>query len=140
MVGLINGLRRYDEALLSRYGQEAVPMDVDLKQALFTFTNEPLMRIEGGIEKEGSDTAEVDPAFKGMRLSAQSPIFLRKVKEIWKVDLTAMRNDPRHDPNVIQQYLAAGKALAKAAANIRAGRYKTLQAAQRAVEDGAAGM
>jgi hypothetical protein len=125
-VSLITGLRAYDRALLSRFGDAAVSTDNDLKQAVQSLADEPIMRLEGGIVKESDETAEVDPALNGARLAARPPIYLRREKGVWKVDLAAMKSDPDHDPTVMEQYLAAGKALQHMAYAVRRGQYKTL--------------
>lgn len=133
MVRLVDGLRAYDRALLSRFGRDAVPADVDLKQTIMTVSQEPIAQIEEGIVREGSDSAEIDPAYKGVRLAARAPLFLRKVKGQWKVDLAAMAHDADHSPTAVKQYLAAGDALHDAARQIASGRYKTFADAERAL-------
>jgi len=135
MVALLDGLKAYDRALLSRFGPQAAAADVDLKQAILTLAQDPLARIEDGIVREGPDTAEIDPAFHGVRLTARPPIYLRKDKGLWRVDLPATaRQDPRLDPVVARRYLAAGKALHDAARQIASGRYKTFAEAERAMD------
>jgi hypothetical protein len=133
MVTLITGLREYDQALLDKFNREALPMDVTLKQAIATFADEPVMRLQGGVVKEAEDTAEVDPGLGGVRLSRRRPVYLRKQGDVWKVDLAAMRDDPQHDPALAGDYILAGKAMRQAASDIRRGHYKTFQAAQDAV-------
>jgi hypothetical protein len=135
IVTLITGLREYDNAMLLRFRNEAVSEDIDLQAAIQDLATEPIMRLQDGIVKEGPATAEVDPAYKGVRLRSRSPVFLRREKGIWKVDLEALREDPRHSPEATQQYLAAGQALRRAAKDIRLGRYKTFAAAQQASAD-----
>ena len=76
--------------------------------------------------------AAVEPAVDGMRLQGRPPIYLRKEKEGWKVDLAATAQaDRRFSAEVRQQYAAAGKALHRAADQVNAGHYKTLAEAQR---------
>jgi hypothetical protein len=135
IVTLITGLREYDSALLLRFRNEAVSADIDIQAAIQGVAEEPIMRLQDGIVKESPDTAEVEPAFKGVRLRSRSPIFLRREKGIWKVDLEALREDPQHSPEATQQYLAAGQALRRLAKDIRLGRYKTFAAAQQASAD-----
>ncbi|HSU67871.1 MAG TPA: hypothetical protein VLJ39_13425 [Tepidisphaeraceae bacterium] len=133
-VGLINGLRNYDQALLSRFGQAAVATDLELKQAIQSLAQDPVMKFDGAIVHEGEDTAEIRAALKGVRLASEPPILMRKENGLWKVDLTAMRQDPRHDPALVQQFALAGKALENAAQLIRSGRYRSIQEAQQAIE------
>lgn len=135
MAALIGGLRSYDRALVERFGQQAIPADVDIKQAITEFTTEPIVRFREGMVKGGGDTAEIDAAIGHVRLAAQPPVYMRKLKDGWKVDLTTTHQDPRHDPAVVASYLAAGQALDKAAKAIRAGRYRTFAEAQQAVGD-----
>jgi hypothetical protein len=135
MAALVGGLRDYDQALLSRFGRQAIPIDVDLKQAVTELVNEPMVRFQDGLVKEAGDRAEVDAALGHIRLTAQPPMFLRRDKVGWKVDLTMMRQDTLHSPERIEQYLAAGKALKNAARNVRSGHYKTLDEAQQAMAD-----
>ena len=133
MVALVSGLREYDQALLERFGRQAVPIDVDLKQAIFSMANEPIIRFQEGIVKESEDTAEIDAAIGHIRLMAQQPVYLKREKSGWKVDLAAMRESPRHSPESIEQNLAAGRALKAAARDVRTRRYKTLDEAQQAL-------
>jgi hypothetical protein len=139
MAALVNGLRSYDEALVSRFGRQATRMDVDLKQAVTTLVDEPMFRFQDGLLKEGEDRAEIDPAFGHIRLAAQPPMYLARDKQGWKVDLAAMRQDPLHSPQRVEQYLAAGRALQAAAKDVRLGRYRTLEEAQQAIADQASG-
>jgi len=133
MVSLVNGLRHYDQALLGRFGQEAVPADVDLRQALQSMTQDPITHVEGGIVSEANDAPLIYPAVGGMKLAAHAPMHMRKEGKIWKVDLAAMSDEPRYSPEVGRRYRAAGKALSDAARHIRAGRYRTLGEAEQAV-------
>lgn len=133
LAALVRGLRRYDEALVARFGQEAIPADVDLRQALQTMTEDPISHMRDGIVSESAQTAVVYPAALGIKLAAHSPMMLRKDKSGWKVDLAAMAREPSHDPAVVRQYRAAAKALNDAALQIRSGRYKSLAEAQQAI-------
>jgi hypothetical protein len=135
MAALVGGLRDYDQALLSRFGRQAIPIDVDLKQAVTELVNEPMVRFQDGLVKESGDRAEVDAALGHIRLAAQPPMYLRRDKVGWKVDLTLMRRDTLHTPESIEQYLMAGIALKIAARDVRAGHYKTLDEAQQAMAD-----
>jgi hypothetical protein len=135
IVTLITGLREYDSALMLRFGSDAISADIDLQAAIQDVAQEPVVRLQDGVVKEGPDTAEVAPAFKGVRLRSRSPVFLRRDKGVWKVDLEALREDPQHSSEVTRQYLAAGQALRRAAKDIRLGRYKTFAAAQQASAD-----
>lgn len=135
MAALVGGLRSYQQALDQRFGNQAVQTDDDIRQALSEFTTQPIVRFQNGLVKEGPDTAEVQAAIGHIRLAAQSPVYLKREKDGWKVDLTAMRQDPRHNPAVVAQYLAAGESLSDAAKAIRAGRYRTFAEAQQALGD-----
>jgi hypothetical protein len=134
MVALLGGLRNYDQALVARFGQQAVPVDVDLKQAIFSMANQPIIRFQDGIVKESENTAEIDAAVGHIRLMAQRPVYLKRLPDGWKVDLETMRQDPHHGSDAIGQYVAASKALNAAARDIRAGRYRTLDEAQQAID------
>ncbi|HEY2586674.1 MAG TPA: hypothetical protein VGI81_12995 [Tepidisphaeraceae bacterium] len=135
MAALIRGLRGYQQAMDQRFKNEAVQTDDDIRQALSEFTTEPIVRFQNGLVKEGDDTAEIQAAIGHIRLAAQPPVQMKREKDRWKVDLTAMRQDPRHNPAVVAQYLAAGESLSKAAKAIRLGRYRTFAEAQQAVGD-----
>lgn len=130
MTALLTGLRAYDQAMVGRFGQQAVPLDVDLKQAIFSMANEPIVWFQDGIVKEAEDTAEIDAAVGHVRLMAARPVYLKHDQHGWKVDLAAMREHPDHRPETVAQFLAAGKALQAAASEIRSGRYKTFGDAQ----------
>ena len=134
MTALISGLRSYDSAIVSRFGGQATTADIDLKQALLTLADEPVTQIDGGIVSEALETAKIEPAFNGMRLTARPPIYLRKVKGVWKVDLTAMGQSPSHNPGMARRLLEGGQALTRTARDITSGQYKTLAAAQAALE------
>lgn len=137
MAALITGLRNYDQAMLARFGRQAIPLDIDLKQAVTTLVDQPIVRFQDGIVKEYEDAAEIDAAIGHIRLGAQPPVFLKRDKAGWKVDLTAMRQDLEHSPERIEQYLSAGRSLAKSAQDIRKGRYRTFDEAQAAIGDAA---
>lgn len=132
MTSLISGLRSYDEALMARFGRQALTTDIDLKQAVTELANEPIVRFQDGIVKESDTTAEIQAAVGHIRLAAVPPVYLKREKDGWKIDLTAMARDPAHSPQQVEQYLAAGKALNSAARQIRAGRYRTFDEAQQA--------
>ena len=129
---LITGLRDYDRAITAKFGVEAIQTDVQLKQAISDLWEVSIQHTETAIVKEGPQTATVEPAVGNVRLQARPPIYLRKEKDHWKVDLglTAQR-DKRFSPDTAEQYAAAGKALHQAANSVRSGRYKTLAEAQR---------
>jgi hypothetical protein len=135
MTALIGGLRSYDQALVQRFGREAVQMDDEIRQAIAEFTTQPIVRFQDGLVSEGPDRAEIQAAIGHIRLAAQSPVYMKRQKDGWKVDLTVLRQDPRHDPAVIAEYLAAGESLSRAAKSIRQGRYGTFADAQQAVGD-----
>ena len=133
LAALVRGLRHYDQAILARFGTEAIPADVDLRQALQSMTQDPISRIQDGILSESAESAVIYPAALGIKLAAHPPMMLRKDKSTWKVDLSAMSQEPSHDPAVIGQYRSAAKALNDAARRVRAGRYKSLAEAQQSV-------
>src|SRR5579884_1493081 len=64
---LIGAMRRYDQALTSRFGQQAAGMDAQLKQGLVTMTEDPITGVEGGTvqQDERSGTAQVLPGMRG---------------------------------------------------------------------------
>ena len=64
---------------------------------------------------QSAESAVIYPAAFGIKLAARPPIMLRKGKSAWRVDLSAMAQEPGHDPAVIRQYHAAAKALRNAA-------------------------
>lgn len=135
MAALIGGLRNYDQALVQRFGREAAQVDDEIRQAVAEFTTQPIVRYQNGMVSEGPDTAEVQAAIGHIRLAAQPPVYMKREKDGWKVDLTALRQDPRHNPAVVAGYLAAGESLARAADLIRQGRYRTFADAQQALGD-----
>jgi len=129
---LITGLRAYDHAVTSRFGLEAVQTDTQLKQALADLSDTPIEHAENALVNQGPETASVEPAAGGIRLKARPPMYLRKEKLVWKVDLEATSQvDRRFSPATAEQYLAAGKALHEAARKVNGGRYKSLAEAQR---------
>ena len=133
MAALVRGLRHYDQAILGRFGTDAVPADVDLRQAIQSMTQDPISHIQDGIVNQSAESAVIYPAAFGIKLAARPPMMLRKGKSTWKVDLSAMSQEPGHDPAVIRQYRAAAKALTDAARDVRAGRFRTLAEAQQSV-------
>jgi hypothetical protein len=135
MAALIGGLRSYDQALVQRFGNQAVQTDDEIRQAISDFATQPIVRFQNGLVSEGPDTAKIQAAVGHIRLAAQPPMYMKREKDGWKVDLTAMREDPRRNPAVVAQYLAAGQSLAKAAEAIREGRYRTFAEAQQAFGD-----
>lgn len=132
ITGLISGIRSYDKAIRAKFGQQATSTDIDLKQALSELADEPLVWFKDGLVEEADNSAEIQAALNHTRLAAIHPVYLKREKNGWKVDLTAARHDPNHDPQQIEQYLAAGKALSDAARQIRLGRYRTLEEAEQA--------
>lgn len=132
ITALITGLRSYDDALVTRFGRQALTTDIDLKQAVTELANEPIVRFQDGMVKESENTALIQAAVGHIRLAAQPPVYLKREKDGWKVDLAESRRDPTHSPERVAQYLAAGDALKKAARDIRAGRYRTFDEAQQA--------
>lgn len=133
ITSLISGIRSYDNAIRSKFRQQAVATDIDLKQALSEIADEPLVWFKDGLVNEGEDTAEIRAAVNHTRLAAIHPVYLKREKNGWKVDLTAVRQDSNHSSQQVEEYLAAGKALHSAARQIRLGRYRTLEEAEQAV-------
>jgi hypothetical protein len=132
MALLVNGLKSYDRAIVAHFGTEATADDAQIKRALLELVDDSIAHVKEGLVKEDSDVAEVDPAWNGLRLSARPPIFLRKERGLWKVDLpTTAKFDPRFSPETVERYTAYGRALSNAARDINAGRYKTLAQAER---------
>jgi hypothetical protein len=132
MSSMVTGLRRYDEAILRRFGHQAAQTDSQLRQAITQFVQDQIERLQDGIVSEGPDTAQVQPGWHGeVRLSGRPPVLLRKEKGLWKVDLEATAKvDPKFDLEAVARYRAYGKALHDAAYQINAGRYKTLAEAE----------
>jgi hypothetical protein len=132
MSSMLTGLRRYDQAIIRRFGHQAAQTDSQLRQAITQLVQDQLERLQDGIVREGPDTAEVDPGWHGeVRLTGRPPVMLRKEKGLWKVDLEATaRIDPKFDAEAVARYRAYGKALHDAAYQIDAGRYKTLAEAE----------
>jgi len=129
---LVTGLRAYEHAITKRFGGQAAQTATQLRQAVTDLIEVSIGHAENGIVNQGPETASVEPAVGNVRLRARPPIYLRKEKDRWKVDLaTTAQGDKRFDPAIAQQYLAAGKALHEAAKRVNAGRYKTLADAQR---------
>jgi hypothetical protein len=129
---LITGLRDFDIAINSHFRIEAIQTDTQLRQALTDISDTPIQRIESGIVHETAEKASVEPALEGIRLKAHPPIYLIKVKNLWKVDLTAAANaDRRFSPDVTDQYRSAGRALHDVARKVNANKYKSLAEAQR---------
>ena len=135
---LIRAMLEYDQALVSRFGQRATAMDIELKQALATMADDPIAGIEGGTvqEDQRSGTAQVLPGMRGIRLAARPPMYLRKTSDKqWKVDLAASADDQRHDPKVAQQYQAAADVMRAVAREVAAGRFKSVDAADAAMDE-----
>ena len=131
MSSMLTGLKRYDQAVLKRFGNEATQTDVQIRQAITQLVQDEIDRLEDGIVLESADTAEVAPAWHKVRLTGRPPVMLRKEKGLWKVDLQATaKTDPKFDTGAIERYRAYGKALHNAAYQINAGRYKTLAEAE----------
>ena len=132
MSSFLTGLRAFDNAIVTRFGLEAVQADTQLKQAMLELSDDVILHVNEAIVNEAEDTASVEPAASGMRLRNRPPIYLRKEKGAWKVDLAATaKGDKRFDPAVQEKYASAGSALHQAAEHVRAGWYKTLADAQR---------
>jgi len=132
MSSFLTGLKAFDDAVVSRFGQEAVQADVQLKQALLELSEDVIQHVEEANVRQTEEAATLEPAAAGMRLRNRPSIYLRKDKGLWKVDLAATaQGDRRFDPEVKAKYGDAGNALHEAARRVRAGRYKTLAEAQR---------
>ena len=71
--------------------------------------NEPIVRFQDGLVKESGETAQIQAAVGHLRLAAEPPVYLKREKDGWKVDLAAARRDSAHSPQRIERYLAAGK-------------------------------
>ncbi len=140
VAGLIDGLRRLDEALLGRFGQAAERMHINLNDSLRPLSEHAEAEIESATVKEVDQQASVIPL--GRTVSIQVPYArrLRLDHGTWKVDLpTLYTEDPRlgiaaESPD-IQIYERAGNALRGVARDIASGRYKTLAAARDAVNE-----
>lgn len=133
MTSLVTGMRRYDRALLARFGQRAVSADVDLRQAIETMTQDPISHMEGGILSQSEDSALIYPGYRDIKLAGRAPMRLRREGKVWKVDLPGMADEPQYSPDVVRRYQEAGKALTETARQIRAGRYQTLDEAEDAI-------
>jgi hypothetical protein len=112
-------------------------MDVQLKQALTTMTEDPISGVEGGTvqQDDRAGVARLLPGMRGIRLAARPAIELRRTNTgQWKVDLTTSANYPRFDPAVTAQYQSAADVMRDVAAEVAAGRYKSVEAAEAAMD------
>jgi hypothetical protein len=134
---MIRGMRRYDQAIVSHFGSDAIRDDVDLKQKLMELVDDRIDRTQQGAVQENEEEAMISPGINGAALRKRPPIILRKDQGVWKVNLaeTAQR-DSTISPESAQRNEAIGEALLKIARDIDRGRYKTYADMQRDADAG----
>ena len=135
---LVEGMYRYDQALLARFGARAAQVDAQLKQALLLMGEAPIEGIEGATvrEDERTGTAQIQPGLQGVRFASRPPMFVRKTgPKQWKVDLAAEANDPKYDPAVADQYLQIARVMREMADEVKAGRFKSVDDAEAAMDE-----
>ena len=134
---MVRGMRRYDQAILKHFGNDAMRDDVELKQKLLELGQDRIERIQQGTVQESDTQAMVSPGMNGIALRKRPPVILLKDKDIWKVDLaqTALR-DTTLSPDSGERNQAVADALFKLARDIERGRYKTYDQMQRDADAG----
>jgi len=134
---MIRGMRRYEHAIVTHFGNDAMRDDVELKQKLMELADDRIERAQQGSVQENETEAMVSPGLNGRALPRRSPIILKKDKGVWKVDLaqTAVR-DETLSPEAGERNQAVGNALLKLARDIEHGRYKTYDQMQRDADAG----
>lgn len=134
---MISGMRRYDKAIVTHFGNDAMRDDVELRQKLTELSDDRIERTQQGSVQETETQAMVSPGLNGMALKKRPPIMLVKDKGFWKVDLaqTAVR-DTSLSPESRERNQAVGDALLKLARDIERGRYKTYEQMQRDADAG----
>ena len=135
VIAMADALRTYSEAIRRRFGVEAAQEDTDIRQALLAMTQDPITQLDGGIVQEDASTARIDPALNQVRLASRAPVYLRKLKNSWKVDLKAtVQADPSRDTQNAARYAEVARVLKQVAAEVRIGRYRSLAEVQQAIE------
>ena len=134
---MLHGLRRYDQAIVSHFGADAIRDDIELKQKLMELVDDRIARTEQGVVSESDESARVTPGLNGLALQGRPPVYLKKDREVWKVDLaaTAVR-DTSISAESAARNQAIGEALLKIAGDIDRGRYKSFSDLQRDTDAG----
>lgn len=132
---LVDGMRRFDNALYDRFGRIIEQVHTDMNDALHGLADEPVDVIRNGQESDDGKTARIDPKHQGFTSHFQPSIYLKRDKEGWKVLLRETYGEgvpadrlPELSRN-FGRYRQSGDAFKAVANEIRAGRYKTIDEA-----------
>ena len=131
LVGFIDGLRAYDQALMKHFGPRAIQVHTQIRQALEDIAEQPVRDFATPLVTQNDNQATVRAAYKNLKLSGRPPLVLTKTKAGWKVDLAATaRYDQRFTPAVAREYRQASLALHQTARQVAAGKFRTVDEAQ----------
>jgi hypothetical protein len=140
-VTLVDGMRSFDKALYARFGNITLQVHTDMYESLTKLADIWVPAISDGAVSADDQKARIDPAHEGFFTRFVNPVYLKHVKEGWKVDLaqTYAASTPADEyPSIsadYQQWRQFGEMFQAAARDVKAGRYGTVDEANQALLD-----
>ena len=135
MVGPLGAIRKLEEALVARYGQEAVKK-AGQRMVSADVMNDSVKRLRAGEVTVTGDTAVVTPQ-KRQDAPAEpaDPLPLKKVGAEWKVDLAALTKGIEGSEEQMEALQAATTMLQGVTKEVASGKYKTAEDANKGIND-----
>jgi len=139
---MVNGLRAFDNAMNKHFGLQAAATHMSIVNALNALTVEPEDAVTNADVKMGDDqqSAEIRAVSTIYAVHMFYASRVRKDQRGWKVDLPRiLKENPqfaeRNDSPDLDRLVEIGSAMRTLAANIQAGRYPTVDAAEAAAAE-----
>jgi hypothetical protein len=140
-LALVNGMRKFDDALYDRFGNLMNQVHTDMHDSLNKFADVWVTSISEGQVSSDGEIAWVDPANKGFFSRSVTSVYLKHFKQGWKVDLArtyAEKIPPSQYSKITEEYRQwkqVGDIFLSVSREVRAGKYQTTDIASAALAE-----
>ena len=141
MVAMVEGMRKFDDALYARFGRITHQVHVDMHDALWALADQPVELMKDAKVTNDEEKGWIDPPRRGFTSHFQPTLYLKHDKQGWKIDLLKTYAD-KVPPDKLQevsesyrQYRAIGEVFQSVARDVSAGRFHSIDEAARALAE-----
>ena len=133
MVGLIGGIKKLEDAMIAKFGKEAVK-SAGKSPVATEDMHDAIRRLGEGEVKVTGDTATVTPKKKpGGEEEHNEPLTLKKVGGDWKVDLASLTKDVPGGEEQLEGMRAFARMIQDVTKDVSAGKFKTAAEANQGI-------
>ncbi|MDB5292058.1 MAG: hypothetical protein JWL69_3299 [Phycisphaerales bacterium] len=139
LAGMVDGMRKFDEAMFAKFGKVIDQAHVDMHDSLQAVADEPVELVEKGAEVVEGEEARIELPRKGFTSHFQPTYWLRHEKQGWKVNLVKTyapfpgQKLAQKLPGVtasFRRYEEFGDVFRAAAGDVRGGRFHSTKEAE----------